>query len=296
MLLLQPLLPLSYLLCRTSLLSQYGNAWNNLAAAHLHQKNKPQAFSALEQAVKFKNESWKLWENYMCTAVDLHEYGKAISAMEKVVTLKAGLNTSGEKEARSEAEEKSGEAGKKVVDEQVLDILRRVVMEVARVDGAQSFLVSRFLQLLNKIAEVVVNHPLVYACLADVLEVRGEAAQSIVMREKEVRCLQTPGWIDRMDSVADVVRSHEQMVDAYLRTNTKPNLLAAKFALDTLLGKLRKAPSVTESDEGRQCTAQVEGMLARVNEAMPTAKTTLTAAAGGAGLPSGSSSSLNIWR
>ena len=48
---------------------EYGDAWNNLAAAHLFMKNKKQAFSALEQAVKFKYESWKLWENYMITAL-----------------------------------------------------------------------------------------------------------------------------------------------------------------------------------------------------------------------------------
>ena len=261
-------------------------------------KNKPQAFSALEQAVKFKNESWKLWENYMITAVDLHEYGKAMSAMEKVVLLKAGLNTSGEKEARLEAEEKSGEAGKIVVDEQVLIILRKVVLDVTREEGPGNFLLQRFAQLLTKISEVVVNHPLVYGCLADVLEARNEADKSIIYREKEVRFLQSQGWTDRIQAVGEVVRAHEQLTESYLRANTKPNLMAGKFALDTLLGKLRKSAFVSESAEGKQCIGQVEGLLARVVAALPTAKTTLTAAAAGAGagLPSGSASSLNIWR
>ena len=64
---------------------QYGDAWNNLAAAHLHLKQKcalvpqqradlapcprRQAFNALEQAARLKFESWKVWENYLITAM-----------------------------------------------------------------------------------------------------------------------------------------------------------------------------------------------------------------------------------
>lgn len=280
---------------------EYANAWNNLAAAHLHLKQKAQAFSALQEAVKFKNDSWKLWENYLVTAVDLHEYAKAIPAMEKVVTLKSGLNTQGEKEARMEAEEKTGEAGKRVVDEQVLAILHRVVLDVAREQGPQAFLVSRFLQLLNKIAEVIVNHAQSAGYIADLLLCRGETEQSIIMREKEVRCMQSvAGWADSLAKAQDVVRAHELLVDAYLRVNQRNQLQAAKFMLDALAAKLRKSAALADSLPGQACVAQVEGLLKRVTDAMPTAKSNFTtaagAAAGGAGLPSGSSSSLNIWR
>jgi tetratricopeptide (TPR) repeat protein len=273
---------------------EYANAWNNLAAAHLHLKQKSQAFSALQEAVKFKTDSWKLWENYMVTAVDLHEYGKAISAMEKVVTLKSNLNTQGEKEARMEAEEKTGEAGKRIVDEQVLRILHRVVMDVGREEGPQTFLVTRFLQLLNKIAEVVVNHAQSAGFLADILQLRGESEQSILLREKEVRCLQTAGWTDSLAQIQNVVRAHEQLVEGYLRANQRGQLQAAKFMIDALLAKLRKAPVLAENLAGQACIAQMEGLMQRINEAMPNARSHATAAA--ASLPSGSSSSLNIWR
>jgi len=289
---------------------EYGNAWNNLAAAHLHLKQKPQAFSALEQAVKFKNESWKLWENYLVTAVDLHEYGKAIAAMEHVVTLKANLNTAGEKEARLEREEKTGEAGKKVLDEEVLTILHRVVMDVARgkrrsegdgeddgqQQGPQAFLVTRFLQLLNKIADVLAAHPLVYSYLADVLWIRGEHDKSILMREKEVRFMQSAGWLDDLHKTQDVVRAHEQLVDGYLRNNQRGQLQAAKFTLDALLAKMKKAPSVADKPEGQACIKQVEGFLEQVAAALPNAKSNQTAAAAAAAGAGGSSSSLSIWR
>ncbi len=200
--------------------------------------------------------------------------------------------------------------GKKIVDEEVLAILHRVVMDVARGNGPssegqgpQAFLVTRFLQLLNKIAEVVVVHPQVYSYLADVLLARGEPDKSILMREKEVRFLQSTGWFDSLPKTQDIVRAHEQLVDAYLRNNQKGQIQAAKFTLDALLAKLKKAPAIAEKQEGIACIKQVEGLIEQVVTAMPNAKSNQTAAAAaaaaagaGAGLPSGSNSSLSIWR
>lgn len=273
---------------------EYANAWNNLAAAHLHMKNKPAGFSALEQAIKFKADSWKLWENYMITAVDLREFGKAISAMEKVVTLKAAINTQGEKEARLEAEEKTGQAGKQVIDEQVLEILCRVVCDAGREDP-QTFIVGRFLQLLTTITQHVVNNPLVYSCLADIYAIRADLDKMVLSREKQVRFLQDAGarWTEKIEKVQDVVRGQEQLIDAYLRTNTRSNLMAGKFSLDTLINKLKKLPIVTDSNQGKMCLLQLEGMQTRVAEATAAAAPT-TAPAPAAS--SAGSSSLNIWR
>lgn len=288
---------------------EYANAWNNLAAAHLHLRNKPQAFSALEQAIKFQNESWKLWENYMLTAVDLHEYSKAMTAMDRIVELKKDLNTQGEKEARLEKEEKTGEAGSRVLDEQVLVILCKVSIDAAREHGPTTFLLQRFIQLLHKVSESLPTNAVVYGCLASALDARGEPDKSLVFREKEVRFLQSGAWTDSIVRVQDVVRAHSDLTDAYIRSNTKSHLLAAKFTLDALLGKLRKAAAVTESKEGKECISQVEDMSKRVAAAMPTAQANLTAAGAGAGsgpaaggagsgagLPSGAASSINIWR
>jgi predicted Zn-dependent protease len=52
---------------------EYGDAWNNLAAAHLHLKQKKQAFLALEEASKHKHDSWRMWENYLATAMVSHD-------------------------------------------------------------------------------------------------------------------------------------------------------------------------------------------------------------------------------
>lgn len=276
---------------------EYANAWNNLAAAHLNLKNKPAGFNALEQAIKFKSDSWKLWENYMITAIDLREFGKAISAMEKIVTLKAGLNTQGEKEARLEAEEKSGAAGKIVVDEQVLTILNRVVVDVAKEDGPDAFIVNRFMQMLNTTLQHVVNHPLVYSCLADIYELKSDIDKSILMREKQVRFVQdaTARWSEKLTAIQDVVAAHEQLTDIYIRSNTRSNLMAAKFSLDTLLNKLSKLPLVTDSAEGKQCIAQIQGLQQRVATATANAPSAATAAAASAS-GSGASSSMSIWR
>lgn len=51
--------------------SQYGDAWNNLAAAHLQLRHAEEAFTALQEAVKLKRDSWKVWENYVHAALVL---------------------------------------------------------------------------------------------------------------------------------------------------------------------------------------------------------------------------------
>ena len=276
---------------------EYANAWNNLAAAHLNVKNKQAGFSALEQAIKFKNDSWKLWENYMVTAMDLREFGKAISAMEKVVTLKANLNTQGEKEARNEAEEKSGEAGKQIIDSEILSILCTVVVDKAKSDGPDIFLVQRLLQLLNTTLQHVVNHPLVYACLSRVYEVKGDLDKSILMREKQVRFLQdaTSRWSEQLSTIQEVTAAEDELIQAYIRSNTRPNLMAAKFSLDTLLNKLRKLPIITDSMQGKQCIMQLEGLLERVRLATEQLNSTNTASSSSSAASS-ATSSMSIWR
>ncbi len=42
-----------------------GEAWNNLAAAHLAVDRLPQALAALEQSAKIKRESWKVWDQIL---------------------------------------------------------------------------------------------------------------------------------------------------------------------------------------------------------------------------------------
>ncbi|TKY73746.1 Tetratricopeptide repeat protein 27-like [Spatholobus suberectus] len=58
-----------------------GEAWNNIACLHMIKKKSKEAFIAFKEALKFKRNSWQLWENYSHVAVDI---GNIIQALEGV--------------------------------------------------------------------------------------------------------------------------------------------------------------------------------------------------------------------
>ncbi len=66
----------------------YSEAWNNLAAAHLHKGNTRAAFSALEHTVRLYRKSWKVWENYLNCAMALGKHQQAANAMSTLADLR----------------------------------------------------------------------------------------------------------------------------------------------------------------------------------------------------------------
>ncbi|GMY12667.1 tetratricopeptide repeat protein 27 homolog [Fagus crenata] len=64
-----------------------GEAWNNIACLHMINKRSKEAFIAFKEALKFKRNSWQLWENYGHVALDVGNIGQALEAIQKVLDM-----------------------------------------------------------------------------------------------------------------------------------------------------------------------------------------------------------------
>ncbi|CAN1843491.1 Tetratricopeptide repeat protein 27 homolog [Linum perenne] len=62
-----------------------GEAWNNIACLHMIKKKSKESFIAFNEALKFKRDSWQMWENYGHVAMDVDNIWKALEAVQRVV-------------------------------------------------------------------------------------------------------------------------------------------------------------------------------------------------------------------
>ncbi|KAI4336436.1 hypothetical protein L6164_014965 [Bauhinia variegata] len=64
-----------------------GEAWNNIACLHMIKKKSKEAFIAFKEALKFKRNSWQLWENFNHVAVDVGNISQALEGVQTVLEL-----------------------------------------------------------------------------------------------------------------------------------------------------------------------------------------------------------------
>ncbi|XP_038982519.1 LOW QUALITY PROTEIN: tetratricopeptide repeat protein 27 homolog [Phoenix dactylifera] len=64
-----------------------GEAWNNIACLHMIKKKGKSAFIAFKEAIKFRRNSWQLWENFSHVALDVGNFRQALEAIKMVLDL-----------------------------------------------------------------------------------------------------------------------------------------------------------------------------------------------------------------
>ncbi|GAB2268360.1 hypothetical protein Dimus_003325 [Dionaea muscipula] len=64
-----------------------GEAWNNIACLHMIKKRSKEAVIAFKEALKFKRNSWQMWENYSHVAADAGNFLQAMEALQMVLVL-----------------------------------------------------------------------------------------------------------------------------------------------------------------------------------------------------------------
>ncbi|XP_020213040.1 tetratricopeptide repeat protein 27 [Cajanus cajan] len=64
-----------------------GEAWNNIACLHMIKKKSKESFIAFKEALKFKRNSWQLWENYSHVAVDIGNISQALEGVQMILDI-----------------------------------------------------------------------------------------------------------------------------------------------------------------------------------------------------------------
>ncbi|GMJ02837.1 hypothetical protein like AT5G17270 [Hibiscus trionum] len=64
-----------------------GEAWNNIACLHMVKKKNKESFIAFKEALKYKRDSWQMWENYSNVAFDVGNTGQALEAIKMVLNM-----------------------------------------------------------------------------------------------------------------------------------------------------------------------------------------------------------------
>ncbi|XP_044957834.1 tetratricopeptide repeat protein 27 homolog [Hordeum vulgare subsp. vulgare] len=64
-----------------------GEAWNNIACLHMIRGRSRASVQSFREAVKFKRNSWQVWENYSKVALDTHNIRLTLEAIKMVLNL-----------------------------------------------------------------------------------------------------------------------------------------------------------------------------------------------------------------
>lgn len=64
-----------------------GEAWGNIATCYIHQGRYKEAFSTLEQALKYSERSWKMWSNMISVSLKLKKFYKFFESLERLIDL-----------------------------------------------------------------------------------------------------------------------------------------------------------------------------------------------------------------
>jgi len=253
-------------------------AWANVAAVHLHNKQPAEAYPALVESLRRNRNNWRIWVSKLYTCLDLEKYDEAVQAGNVLLDLRAqrqaseGIPPLEEKCVRaivggtvkrfSESQQNQQEDGRNDTAAAALESSRRTLTRVS--------------QLLNRIGSSSDAEPWVFETTAFFHESVGQDEQ-VILEDlmKEYRALQTvQGW-EKEDGVLKKVCSVVcHVVDIHRSDGSRESLTKAKFLARGVVTKIRTARKYDDQDssDGRSKLPEefvrLESLLRSVDEAL----------------------------
>ncbi|KAI9187674.1 hypothetical protein H9P43_002065 [Blastocladiella emersonii ATCC 22665] len=181
-------------------------AWNNLATVYIKQARKPEAFTALQQGLKAKYDSWKMWTNLLYLAVDLGRLDDAMNAMTRVVEIRSASSGNGDAEAA-----RLVRAG--AVDTEILAMLVRAIMQL-HAENPVPLRVERLAALVDLCTKAPLVGGEVWRIAAQFHTARGHPRAAIDAHVRAFRTVARDSYVDEHE-LANAVEALGDLFDAY---------------------------------------------------------------------------------
>lgn len=262
-----------------------GEAWNNIACLHMIKKQNKESFIAFKEALKFKRNSWQLWENFSHVAADIDNFGQAIEAVQKVLDL---------------TKNKKYDAG--LLERMIIVIERRVLssrchspvasdqdgitnhinsdsdvncvtdLASSEVDLARKRETDHLLEVLGKILKQIVGNgggPETWGLFARWHKLKGDLTMCSEALLKQVRSLQGSDLWKDGDRFKKFANASLQLSKVYMelasRTNSRRELLAAEMHLKNTI---KQAGDFSEYQEFKDLQVCLDIVQTKVQESM----------------------------
>ena len=201
-----------------------GEAWANVAAIHLHNKQPTEAYPALNEALKYQRNSWRMWVSKLYTCLDLEKYDEAIQACNMLMDLR-------ERRGASDNIPPLEEKCVRAIAGGVIQNLQSSLGDDAAVESARRSL-SRVHALLERINSSSQSEPWVLETLAFFHERVGKDEKVLEYLMQEYRALQgVAGWEKDSFLVKKITDVVVHITSIHRQHGTKEHMTKARFLL-----------------------------------------------------------------
>jgi tetratricopeptide (TPR) repeat protein len=240
-----------------------GEAWNNIACLHMIRGKSQGAVHAFREAVKFKRNSWEVWENYSKVAWDTGNIGLTLEAVKMVLNLSFNKHcnvdlldkvmTTLEKQATRLNDNEEAESIGNTSDDENKETLQ----------------LSQFLgtigDILQKIVESEASNPEIFGLYARWCKSKGSLIECCRDLRKQIRSLQGSGVCHDKKKFTKFAQASLQLCKVYMEisstTKNRQELLIAEMHLKSSLKQAMDFQGTEEYKALVDCLVELQDLI-----------------------------------
>uniref|UniRef100_A0A2P2K890 Uncharacterized protein n=1 Tax=Rhizophora mucronata TaxID=61149 RepID=A0A2P2K890_RHIMU len=258
-----------------------GEAWNNIACLHMIKKRSKESFIAFKEALKFKRESWQLWENFSQVAMDVGNIQQALEAVKMVLQLSNSKRIDvallgrimQEIEARASSRDFICLAVTDDCSSSCMDVNHNGSIDESESKGGRPRETEQLIELLGKILQQIVrieSRADIWGLYARWHKIRGDLTMCSEALMKQVRSYQGSGlWNDRQ-RFKHFAHASSELCKVYLEisssTGSRRELFAAGMHLQNVV---KQAESFSDTEEFKSLQALQDEVKMRLQTDSP---------------------------